>query len=114
MSARGRAYYVGPGNRFWATLHEIGLTPRRLALLCAGSDAAIGRDAFDVAGLTDRIAKHAPVLLPFDALKAVRQRLGVTAALLPSKSTSETDCPSEPAYTETVPLPSFRTLRQMT
>ena len=22
-------YYAGPGNRFWHTLHEIGLTPRR-------------------------------------------------------------------------------------
>ena len=26
-SARARAYYAGPGNRFWVTLHEVGLTP---------------------------------------------------------------------------------------
>ena len=22
-------YYAGPGNRFWRTLHEVGITPRR-------------------------------------------------------------------------------------
>src|ERR1700753_3045292 len=26
-SARAGAYYAGPGNRFWVTLHEVGLTP---------------------------------------------------------------------------------------
>jgi len=93
-AARG-AYYAGPGNKFWATLHKLGLTPRRLAPsefasvldygigltdLCklrAGSDVAIGRDAFDVAGLTARIAKHAPVLLAFNGVKAARETLGV-------------------------------------
>ena len=29
MSRRG-AYYAGPGNMFWPTLHAVGLTPRRL------------------------------------------------------------------------------------
>lgn len=29
-SARAGAYYAGPGNAFWSTLHEVGLTPRRL------------------------------------------------------------------------------------
>ena len=29
-SARLRQYYAGPGNRFWLTLAEVGLTPRRL------------------------------------------------------------------------------------
>jgi TDG/mug DNA glycosylase family protein len=94
-SARRGAYYAGPGNKFWATLHEIGLTPRRLAPfefasvldyrigltdLCklrAGSDVAIGRDAFDVDGLTARIAKHAPVVLAFNGVKAARETLGV-------------------------------------
>ena len=27
-SAKRGAYYAGPGNRFWKTLFEIGLTPR--------------------------------------------------------------------------------------
>jgi len=29
-SAQAGAYYAGPGNAFWATLHRIGLTPREL------------------------------------------------------------------------------------
>jgi TDG/mug DNA glycosylase family protein len=29
-SARAKVYYAGPGNRFWATLEETGLTPERL------------------------------------------------------------------------------------
>ena len=30
ISAQRGAYYAGPGNMFWPTLHEVGLTPRRL------------------------------------------------------------------------------------
>lgn len=30
QSARRKAYYAGPGNRFWDVLHAVGLTPRRL------------------------------------------------------------------------------------
>ena len=26
-SARAGAYYAGPGNRFWTTLHQVDLTP---------------------------------------------------------------------------------------
>ncbi len=29
--ARVGAYYAGPGNYFWPTLHAIGLTPRQLS-----------------------------------------------------------------------------------
>jgi TDG/mug DNA glycosylase family protein len=29
-SARKRLYYAGPGNRFYRTLHEVGLTPIEL------------------------------------------------------------------------------------
>ena len=29
-SAEVRAYYAGPGNRFWPLLHGLGLTPRPL------------------------------------------------------------------------------------
>ena len=31
VSATRGEYYAGPGNKFWAVLHKIGLTPRRLA-----------------------------------------------------------------------------------
>jgi TDG/mug DNA glycosylase family protein len=29
-SAKLGAYYAGPGNKFWRTLHKVGLTPRAL------------------------------------------------------------------------------------
>ena len=31
VSAARGAYYAGPGNKFWKTLFETGLTPRQLA-----------------------------------------------------------------------------------
>jgi len=31
MSWKRRAYYANPGNRFWQTLAEVGLTPHRIA-----------------------------------------------------------------------------------
>ena len=31
VSWERKAYYANPGNRFWQTLEEVGLTPRRLA-----------------------------------------------------------------------------------
>jgi hypothetical protein len=64
-SAKARAYYAGPGNAFWRTLHSIGLTPEQLAPaeferlpefgigltdICKvlyGSDAEVGTVEFD-------------------------------------------------------------------
>lgn len=93
-SARAGAYYAGPGNVFWPTLHAIGLTPRRLAPaefellpdfglgltdLCKvrhGSDAEVGRGGFDVAGLERRVATAAPTFLAFNGKNAGRGALG--------------------------------------
>ena len=30
VSATKKAYYAGPGNKFWSTIYEVGLTPRLL------------------------------------------------------------------------------------
>ena len=75
VSARVGAYYAGPGNRFWRTLHRVGLTPRLLAPaefhtvlrygigltdLCkteSGADADLSRHADDAAALGDKIAR---------------------------------------------------------
>lgn len=83
-SARARAYYAGPGNAFWPTLHETGLTPVQLAPpeferlpefglgltdLCKvlhGSDEEVGTAEFDVAGLQARIATTEPANLAFN------------------------------------------------
>lgn len=92
-SARAKAYYAGPGNRFWPTLHEIGLTPAQLAPaeferlpkygigltdICKvlhGSDLEVGTVEFDVAGLEARIAESEPDNLAFNGKNAARGAL---------------------------------------
>lgn len=92
-SARARAYYAGPGNAFWATLHSIGLTPARLrpaeferlpdlgigltdiCKVLHGSDEEVGTVEFDVAGLEARIAAAEPANLAFNGKNAARGAL---------------------------------------
>ena len=89
-SARARAYYAGPGNRFWPTLHRVGLTPRLLAPaefrivlrygigltdLCkteSGSDAGLSGRGDDTAALTAKIARHRPAVLAFNGKRAAQ------------------------------------------
>lgn len=84
VSARRGAYYAHPQNRFWATLHETGLTPRLLApeefrtlpryglgltdlaKHVSGSDASLPRGADDPEGLRARIETIAPRVLAFN------------------------------------------------
>lgn len=93
-SAEERAYYAHPGNRFWPTLHETGLTPRRLrpvefpllpsfgigltdvAKLHSGNDSELPRDAFDVAALVEKIERWQPRMLAFTSKAAARAALG--------------------------------------
>ena len=94
VSARVGAYYAGPGNRFWPTLHRVGLTPRLLAPaefravlrygigltdLCkseSGADADLSRHADDAAALAAKIAQHRPAILVFNGKRAARVFLG--------------------------------------
>jgi len=84
------AYYATPGNLFWPTLHEVGLTPRRLApaeyagVLAFrigltdlnktewGSDAELSPTAFDVAGLRAKLVRCAPIAVAFTSKTAGR------------------------------------------
>ena len=93
-SAREGAYYAGPGNRFWPTLHRVGLTPRLLAPaefrcvrrygigltdLCkteSGSDAGLSGEADDKAALSAKIARHRPAILAFNGKRAACVFLG--------------------------------------
>jgi len=93
-SARAGAYYAGPGNAFWVTLHSTGLTPTQLspaefeqlpafgiglADICKvrhGSDYEVGTGEFDVAGLEARIAAVEPANLAFNGKNAARGALG--------------------------------------
>jgi len=92
-SARAGAYYAGPGNSFWSTLHQTGLTsvelsPPEFARLpefglgltdiCKvlhGSDEEVGTVEFDVSGLQARIAEAEPATLAFNGKNAARGAL---------------------------------------
>jgi TDG/mug DNA glycosylase family protein len=93
-SARAGAYYAGPGNAFWPTLHGVGLTPVRLlpaefarlpefgigltdiAKTVSGSDLDVGRRAFDVPRLEAAIAATGAALLAFNGKNAAQAALG--------------------------------------
>jgi TDG/mug DNA glycosylase family protein len=92
-SARAKAYYAGPGNRFWAALEATGLTPGRLepaefrrlpefgigltdiCKVLHGSDEEVGTVEFDVDGLRSRIAAAEPANLAFNGKNAARGAL---------------------------------------
>jgi TDG/mug DNA glycosylase family protein len=95
VSAARRAYYAGPGNKFWPTLFKVGLTPRLfapheypqvLALgigltdVCKtafGADHELARDAFDAAGFRAKMARYRPRAIAFDGKFAARMALEV-------------------------------------
>ena len=81
-------YYAGPGNRFWITLHEIGLTPRRfepsefrnllalgigrtdLSKLGAGMDHEIAAEDFDPDQFELNLRRYRPRAVAFTSKKA--------------------------------------------
>ena len=87
-SAAARAYYAHPGNRFWRTLHEVGLTPRLFAphefrdLLPlgigftdmskqgSGMDHNVAGHEFDVARFDAAMRQFRPHLIAFTSKKA--------------------------------------------
>jgi mismatch-specific thymine-DNA glycosylase len=93
-SARAGAYYAGPGNRFWTTLHEVGLTaavlrPAEFARLpefgigltdisktASGSDQEVGRRGVDPERLAAAIAAIAAPHLAFNGKNSARAALG--------------------------------------
>jgi double-stranded uracil-DNA glycosylase len=89
-SAALAAYYAGPGNRFWPTLHEIGLTDHvyrpaeypalaglgigltDLAKAVHGRDHALVAGDDDPAALAAKIARHRPRILAFTSKRPAR------------------------------------------
>lgn len=117
-SAAAGAYYAGPGNRFWPTLHRVGLTPRRLQPaefrslldyrlgltdLCktaAGADRELPRDRDDAAALRHKIARYRPGVVAFVGKRAAQ------AALDAKLGYGLQDRPIGPAQTFVLPSPS--------
>ena len=105
VSAAARHYYAGPGNEFWAFLHDakivpVALTPDRdnevldygvgLTDLAkkrsASNDANLSPDDYDVSGLVRKMERYRPEFLAFHgktAAKVVSRsfRLGPEVAL---------------------------------
>ncbi|HEX3983778.1 MAG TPA: mismatch-specific DNA-glycosylase [Acidisoma sp.] len=95
ISAARRAYYAGPGNRFWAILAETGLTPHRfqpeaypqllplgigLTDVCktaSGQDEDLPRHGFDRARLRDAMQFYRPRLLAFNSKRAASEFYGL-------------------------------------
>lgn len=94
VSARRGAYYAGPGNRFWPTLHEVGLTPVLLApeefrrlpefglgltdacKVRFGSDAEVGTAHHDPTRLERAVAEAAPAHIAFVGKRAAQVSIG--------------------------------------
>jgi TDG/mug DNA glycosylase family protein len=92
-SAAEKSYYAKPGNRFWPTLHQTGMTPRRflpseypellmlgigLTDLCkihCGTDAQLPDNAFDPDALLAKIDQYQPKILAFTSKNAGREVL---------------------------------------
>ena len=93
-SAAAKAYYAKPGNKFWPTLHTVGITPTRfapqdypalLALgvgltdLCkvhSGVDAELPKGAFDTAAFARKLEKYRPKVVAFTSKNAAQNYFG--------------------------------------
>ncbi|RDJ22305.1 mismatch-specific DNA-glycosylase [Bosea caraganae] len=100
VSALRRAYYAGPGNKFWKTLHAVELIPRELApgefeelpnfglgltdvaKLTSGPDTALARSHFGVDEFLSKMRCFAPAFIAFNGKRAAQAALGVSGPLL--------------------------------
>lgn len=101
ISARARAYYANPQNKFWSVLHAVGLTPRQLspheyarlptwgigltdvAKRHSGVDAALPAEAWAPEELRLKLRTFAPQLVAFTSKRGASEVLGVSTGRLP-------------------------------
>ncbi len=87
-SALLRHPYTGSGNKFWATIHQVGLTDDLLlpsdytklvnfglgltdiAKRASGADSVLSSGDFDIARFRDKLTKFSPRVLAFNGKKA--------------------------------------------
>jgi double-stranded uracil-DNA glycosylase len=119
VSAVQRAYYAGPGNRFWRILADTGLTPRRLqpkefrllpsfgigltdlAKGVSGADAELPGHGFDRQRLAASIRRVRPGCLAFNGKKAASLFFGV-----PGMKLAYGMAPALPDFPPVMVLPS--------
>lgn len=100
VSAERGAYYAKPGNRFWPTLHAVGLTPRPLEPAAfrealryglgltdlnkteSGLDSELSREGWDREGLARRLTVVAPRRVAFTSKRAASVWLGRPTAAI--------------------------------
>ena len=93
-SAAAKAYYAKPGNKFWPTLHAVGMTPTRFAPqdypallglgigltdLCkvhSGVDAKLPENAFDITAFARKLKKYRPKIVAFTSKNAAQNYFG--------------------------------------
>ena len=93
-SARRRAYYAGPGNKFWQSLRRVGLTPHvlkpqefrellghgigltDLVKRVSGADRDLRRGHFDAEGFRKKILRVRPRAVAFNGKRAAEAFLG--------------------------------------
>jgi double-stranded uracil-DNA glycosylase len=81
-------YYAHPGNRFWRTIHEVGITPRRyephefpallqlgigftdMSKLGAGMDHKALSSPIDLPGFREKMLRYRPVTIAFTSKRA--------------------------------------------
>ena len=98
VSARSRAYYANPGNSFWRTLFQVGITPgliapvdfRKLLELRigltdvakgkAGNDSDLAQSDYNPRALTAKILRFQPQLLAFTSKAAWRAWQNVSSS----------------------------------
>lgn len=94
VSAQRGAYYAGPGNKFWPTLFEVGLTPRLLqpkeyrevlsfglgltdlVKAVSGVDSQLSDSHFDRERLRATIERYQPKIVAFTSKRAAQEFLG--------------------------------------
>jgi len=94
MSKEAMAYYAHPGNIFWKTLFDVGLTPRLVApkdyaALLAwdigltdlnktewGADSDLSTAGFDVPAFREKMRRHRPRVIAFTSKTAAAHFFG--------------------------------------
>ncbi|MDV6375261.1 mismatch-specific DNA-glycosylase [Deinococcus sp. ZS9-10] len=108
ISAAKRAYYANPVNKFWRTLHTVGLTPRQLApqeypqildygigltdvaKRHSGVDSALPGEAWKPDELLEKIRTYRPQIVAFTSKRGASEMLGKPTGKLPYGLQTET------------------------